>query len=84
MSLDGVMYEVGAELVGETVLLRYDPQRKGKPVQVWRNGKFLQEAKVVDAYANCFVRRDRKDSALGRPEEPTAGLTLSNFKPEGE
>jgi transposase InsO family protein len=84
VSLDGVMYEVGAELVGETVLLRYDPQRKGKPVQVWRNGKFLQEAKVVDAYANCFVRRDRKDSALGRPEEPTAGLTLSNFKPEGE
>jgi putative transposase len=84
VSLDGVMYEVGAELVGETVLLRYDPQRKGKPVQVWRNGKFFQEAKVVDAYANCFVRRDRKDSALGRPEEPTAGLTLSNFKREGE
>lgn len=84
VSLDGVMYEVGAELVGETVLLRYDPQRKGKPVQVWRDGKFLQEAKVVDAYANCFVRRDRKDSALGRPDEPTTGLTLSNFKREGE
>jgi putative transposase len=84
VSLDGVMYEVGADLVGETVLLRYDPQRKGKPVQVWRDGKFLQEAKVVDAYANCFVRRDRKDSALGRPSEPTAGLTLSNFKREGE
>ena len=84
VSLDGVMYEVGADLVGETVLLRYDPQRKGKPVQVWRDGKFLQEAKVVDAYANCFVRRDRKESALGRPSEPTAGLTLSNFKLEGE
>jgi transposase InsO family protein len=84
VSLDGVMYEVGAELVGETVVLRYDPQRKGKPVQVWRNGKFVQEAKVVDAYANCFVRRDRKESALDRPSEPAAGLTLSNFKPEGD
>jgi hypothetical protein len=78
------MYEVGAELVGETVVLRYDPQRKGKPVQVWQGGKFVQEAKVVNAYANCFVRRDRKESALDRPGEPAGGLTLSNFKPEGD
>jgi transposase InsO family protein len=84
VSLDGVMYEVDAALVGETVLLRYDPHRKGKAVQVWHGGKLVQQAKVVDAYANCFVRRDRQQSELDKPGEPAAGLSLSNFDKEDE
>lgn len=84
VSLDGVMYEVDAALVGETVLLRYDPHRRGKAVQVWHGGKLVQQAKVVDAYANCFVRRDRQHSELDKPGEPAAGLSLSNFDKEDE
>jgi len=84
VSLDGVMYEVDATLVGETVLLRYDPNRKLRTVQVWHGGKFIQQAKVVDAYANCFVRRERQQSELDKPDEPAAGLSLSNFEEEGE
>jgi transposase InsO family protein len=84
VSLDGVMYEVDATLVGETVLLRYDPHRKGKVVQVWHGGKFVQQAKVVDAYANCFVRRDRHESELDKPGAPAPGLSLSNFREEDE
>lgn len=84
ISLHGVMYEVDATLVGETVLLRYDPQRQGKPVQVWHGGKFVQQAKVVDAYANCYVRRDRQHSDLNKPDEPAPGLSLSNFDKEDE
>ena len=85
VSLDGVMYEVDATLVGETVLLRYDPHHKKRTVQVWHGGKFVHQAKVVDAYANCFVRRERQQSELDKPSEPAAGLSLSNFdEKEGE
>ncbi len=59
MSLDGLAYEVDAALVGEAVVLRYDPAKPGRPVQVWAKGKKVQHAKVVDAHGNCFVKRDQ-------------------------
>ena len=34
VSLNGVVYEVDAFLVGATVTLRFDPSLKGRPVQV--------------------------------------------------
>jgi len=61
VSLDGVVYEVDATLVGETVLLRYDPAKPGRQVQVWAKGVPVQDAKVVDVHANCFVRRERPE-----------------------
>ncbi len=63
VSLNGIAYEVDAALVGETVALRYDPSRPGRPVQVWLKGTRVQEAKVVDTHANCFVRRERPAGA---------------------
>ncbi len=48
VSLHGVVYEVDATLVDEAVVLRYDPARPGRPVQVWFKGAFVQNAKVVD------------------------------------
>jgi putative transposase len=84
VSLDGVMYEVDATLVGETVLLRYDPGRAGRPIQVWHHGRRIQEAKRVDAYANCFVRRDRQHSELGPAAEPSPGLRLRDFDKGGQ
>lgn len=60
VSLDGVLYEIDAALVNETVLLRYNPGgRRGQPLKVWCKGRFVHEAKPVDAYANCFVKRNR-------------------------
>lgn len=79
VSLDGVLFEVDATLVGETVLLRYDTSRKSKAVQVWHRGERVQIAKPVDAYANCFVRRDRHLSELGTPSTPATGIQLSGL-----
>ena len=61
VSLNGVAYEVDATLVDEAVVLRYDPARPGRPVQVWFKGAFVQNAKAVDVHANCFVKRDRPE-----------------------
>ncbi len=83
VSLDGVLYEVDASLVGETVLLRYEPNRKGKPVQVWHHGQQIQIAKTVDAYANCFVRRDRHLSDLSTHTVPVSGIKLAGLSERG-
>jgi transposase InsO family protein len=70
VSLNGVVYEVDAALVGETVVLRYDPcAPAGRPVQVWHQGRFVGPARTVDLYANCFVKRDRPSRTLS-PESP--------------
>ena len=61
VSLDGVVYEVDAALVGELVLLRHDPSKPGRTVQVWAKGKKVQDAKVVDVHANCFVKREQPE-----------------------
>jgi len=61
VSLDGFIYEVDANLVDETVSLRYDPKRRGT-VEVWHDGTKIQVAKPVDVRANCFVKRDNKKS----------------------
>lgn len=57
VSLDGMIYEVDAMLVGATVTLRFDPSRPGREVQVWADGRKVHDAKLVDTYGNCFVKR---------------------------
>ena len=64
VSLNGMVYEVDAALVGETVILRYDPANQGKTVEVCHNSRHVQQAKRLDAYANCFVKRQRPDTTL--------------------
>ena len=68
---DGVVYEVDAALVGETVTLRYDPARARRGVQVLFPGRPVDIAKPVDAYANCFVRRDHGTKLL-TPHTPAS------------
>jgi transposase InsO family protein len=79
VSLHGVVYEVDAALVGETVTLRYDPARATRGVQVVAAGHPVATAKPVDAYANCFVRRDHGTKLL-TPQtparQPRPGLPL--------
>ena len=80
VSLNGVIYEVDAALVGQNVTLRHDPSAPpGRPLQIWHQGQQIQLAKPVDAYANCFVKRLRPSrTALPDtpPPEPPAGLKL--------
>jgi hypothetical protein len=86
VSLHGVVYEVDAVLVGEAVVLRFDPARLGRPVQVWHRGQYVHEAKRVDAYANCFVKRDRASETRTTstpPDAPPAGLRLRDFDKKG-
>jgi transposase InsO family protein len=85
VSLGGIVYEVDASVVGETVTLRFDPSRRGRPVDVYFKGRKIEQAKRVDLYANCFVRRDHATKALQpdrRLDEPPAGLPLRNLKRE--
>jgi hypothetical protein len=73
-----------AILVGETVVLRYDPARprEQRAVQIWHQGKQIQIARRVDTYANCFVRRDHTTKEL-HPSEPAdappPGMRLRDF-----
>ncbi|MHB1345750.1 MAG: transposase [Thermoleophilia bacterium] len=82
VSLRGVLYEVDATLVGETVTLRFDPARLGQPVEVWHQHKKLGSAKRVDLYANCFVKRNHDGKTLlprTGPDAPPSGLRLRDF-----
>jgi len=87
ISLSGVVYEVDTSLVGETVTLRFDPSRRGRPVDVYFKGRKIEQAKRVDLYANCFVRRDHTTKALHpdrRLDNPPAGLPLRDLKREDD
>lgn len=57
VSLRGVVYEVDATLVGQTVALRFDPARPRGPVQVIAQSGRAPDAVPLDKHANCFVRR---------------------------
>lgn len=87
VSLNGLVYEVDASLVGETVTLRFDPSQVGRPIEVWAAGKKVHTAKVVDLYANCFVKRERPSRTLAPSTEaapPPAGLRLSDLTSKRE
>jgi len=57
--------------------LRYNPADQGETVEVRHNGRFVHKAKLVDTYANCFVKRDRPSSTLEEVEPAeTAGQAV--------
>ena len=81
VSLNGVLYEVDAALVGEKVNLRFDPgAAPERPVQVCHQGKLVEQARPVQTYANCFVKRNRPSWTLDvdgpAPEPAPPGLKL--------
>ncbi len=86
VSLNGTVFEVDANLVNETVTLRFDPAAlPARGVQVCKDGAFLGMAKPVDAYANCFVRRNRPsrnlDTQTSMPAAPAAKDSASASPP---
>lgn len=78
VSLHSVVFEVDAAFVGQTVTLRYDPARLTRGVTVVVQGRAVGTATRVDAYANCFVRRDHGTKLLtpSTPSVPAPGLPL--------
>jgi hypothetical protein len=81
VSLNGVVYEVDAALVGETVLLRFDPAAPAeRPLQVCHQGRPSGLARPVQTYANCFVTRERPARTLAAdgpaPQPPASALRL--------
>lgn len=87
VSLHGRVYEVDASLVGQRVTLRYDPSQPEAPVQVVHNAQFVELARQVDLYANCFVKRHRRSGALepDHASEPLpSGLSLTALDDDDE
>jgi hypothetical protein len=85
VSLHGVVFEVDAALVGETVTLRYNPSHLTRGVQVHYQGRPAAMAKRVDVYANCFVRRDHGTKLLtptAPAHTPAPGLPLRQLDEE--
>jgi putative transposase len=84
VSLNGTLFEVDAVLVNHTVTLRFDPGAPpARGVEVWLDEKFVGRASPLDAYANCFVRRNRPTQNIDADTPPTAprssGLALRDL-----
>lgn len=67
----------------------FAPPARG--VEVWHQDKFVSRATPLDAYANCFVRRNRPTQNIDPDTPPSAprntGLVLSDLserKPDNE
>ncbi len=92
VSLNGTIFEVDALLVGHTVTLRYDPAAPAsRGLEVWHKGQFVARATPLDAYANCFVRRNRPSQTIEPDTAPAtprnSGLALRKLragKPDNE
>jgi transposase InsO family protein len=92
VSLNGMLFEADAVLVGQIVTLRYDPALPAsRGVEIWHEGRFVERARPLDAYANCFVRRNRPTQNLDADAPPAAPRTsrlalreLAPNKPDDE
>ena len=86
VSLNGTLFEADAALVGHTVTLRYDPAvAPSRGIEIWHEERFIERAMPLDAYANCFVRRNRPTQNLDPDAPPAAprssGLALRDLRP---
>lgn len=70
VNLRGRAYEVDAVLVRKTVLLRFEPDKPNAPLEVYNDGHRYADAPLVDAYANCFVKRNESHRRTLDASEP--------------
>jgi transposase InsO family protein len=75
LSLEGILYEAPAHLVGRQVEIRFNPKDK-REVKIYFEGKLEGIAKPADAYQNCFVKRD-DDSKQLRSVTPALNVKKS-------
>ena len=87
VSLNGRLYEVDPLLVGQRVVLRYDPDAPpSRPLDVVHDGKPAGKATRLDAYANTAVKRVHHTKQIEpgnpAPEPPPSPLARRKFKEE--
>jgi len=85
VSLHGHLYEADAVLVGQTVVVRYDPSAPPtRPLQLVHEGRPAGLATPLDAYANATVKRVRPSQSIEptvpAPEPPPSPLALRRLK----
>ena len=84
VTLDGVLFELPSTLIGERVVLRYDPTLPpaNRRLFVHHRGRLVGEARLVDSYANARVRRaDLRLDPAGDDEPDAAGATAARSDP---
>ena len=89
VSLNGRVYEADAMLVGQNVILRYDPAAPpSRAIDVVHDGKPAGKATALDAYANTAVRRTYPAKEIEAddpaPEPPPSPLAMRNLKDRKE
>ena len=73
-TLDGILYEVPAVLKGKIIKVRFNPFQPVRKLELIYENRSYGQARVVDAYANTRVKRDRRDDpAAGLMEREPAG-----------
>jgi hypothetical protein len=77
LTLDGILYEVPAALIGKRVTLRYHPCMPLKRLQVMHEGVCYGEAHIVDSYANTRVKRNLLSSGSFNIREDAPQQTAS-------
>ena len=86
VSLNGRLYEVDALLVGETVVLRFDPSASpARKIEVTHDGQAAGYATRLDAYANSAIRR-APPSFAGKHaiEPPPSPIVMRDLKRDDE
>ena len=89
VSLNGRVYEVDTVLVGQNVILRYDPAAPpARPLDVVHDGKPAGKATPLDAYANTAVRRTYPAKEIEAddpaPEPPPSPLAMRKLRDKKE
>ena len=84
VTLDGVLFELPSTLIGERVVLRFDPTLPpaNRRLFVHHRGRIVGEARRVDSYANSRVRRaDLRLDPPGDHESDDTGATAPRSDP---
>ena len=87
VTLDGVLFELPSTLIGERVVLRYDPTLPphNRRLFVHHGGRHVGEARLVDSYANAHVRRaDLRLDPSGDAEPDSAGAPVARPDPPAD
>ena len=81
LTLNGTLYEVGPTLIGKRVKVLFDPNKPAGRLQVWYEGQYYGEARIVDSYANTKVKRNAtSNGSLDIKDDPPES-SLPNLKP---
>jgi len=74
-TLNGILFEVPAVLIGKKIRVFYNPNPPIKRVQIYYEGKSFGDATIVDTYANTKIKRNYKSN---RDYSSSLGTEVNN------